>query len=124
MRFLADECCDGGVVRALRDHGHDVFSVAESLPGASDDALLALAFEEERLVLTEDRDFGELVHRLRLPSHGVVYLRFGVEDRAEKAPRLVEVVDTLAERLPGAFVVLEKDRVRLRPLARNVQAGS
>ena len=123
MRFLADECCDGGLVSALRDRGHDVYYVAESLPGATDDTVLALAFEEGRLLLTEDRDFGELVYRLRLPARGVVYIRFGVEDRAGKAPRLVEVVDALAARLLDAFVVLEKDRVRLRPLARDTRTS-
>ena len=118
MRFLADECCDGSLVRALRADGHDVLSAAESLPGALDDDVLSVAFEERRLLLTEDRDFGELVYRLRLKTHGVVYLRFPVEDRAAKVPRLRWLLDDLAERLPGAFAVLEADRVRLRPLAR------
>ena len=117
MRFLADECCDGGLVRALRADGHDVLFAAESLPGAPDDDVLSAAFEGQRLLLTEDRDFGELVYRLKRPTHGVVYLRFAVADRAAKVPRLRWLLDGLAERLPGSFAVLDADRVRLRPLA-------
>ena len=118
MKFVADECCDGGLVRALRADGHDVLFAAESLAGAPDDDVLSVAFEEQRLLVTEDRDFGELVYRLMLPTHGVVYLRFDVENRAAKVPRLRWLLGEPAEKLPGSFAVLETDRVRLRPLAR------
>ncbi len=47
MRFLVDECCDDGVVMALRNDGHDVFYVAESMTGAEDEKILGLAFDEE-----------------------------------------------------------------------------
>ena len=88
MRVLADECCDGSLVKALRADGHDVLYAAEWMAGLSDEDVLAQAFSQGRLVLTEDRDFGELVHRLKLPAHGVVYLRFTVEDRSAKVRRL------------------------------------
>lgn len=103
---------------ALRADGHDVASVAESLSGLPDDRVLSIAFEQQRLLLTEDRDFGELVYRLKLPTHGVIYLRFAVEDRAAKVPRLRWLLDELADHLPGSFAVLDADRTRLRPLAR------
>ena len=116
MRFLADECCDAALVDALRDDGHDVLYAVESLRGAIDDELLARAFSERRILLTEDKDFGELVYRLRRPAYGIVLLRFDVADRALKVPRLRDLLEQEAERLPGAFVVLEADKVRIRPL--------
>jgi predicted nuclease of predicted toxin-antitoxin system len=117
MRFLADECCDAALVDALRGDGHDVLYAIESLRGATDDDLLTRAVSEHRILLTEDKDFGELVYRLRRPAHGIVLLRFDVGDRALKVLRLRYLLEKEPERLPGAFVVLEVDKVRVRPLA-------
>ena len=64
MKFLADECCETSVVDALRTDGHDVLYAMESMRGATDEDLLTRAFAEERILLTEDKDFGELVYRL------------------------------------------------------------
>ena len=62
MLFLADESCDFAVVRALRSAGHEIVAVAEVSPRADDDALLELARREQRILLTEDKDFGQLVY--------------------------------------------------------------
>jgi predicted nuclease of predicted toxin-antitoxin system len=114
---LADECCDATLVDALRGDGHDVLYAIESLRGATDDDLVTHAVvSERRILLTEDKDFGELVYRLRRPAHGIVLLRFDVGDRALKVPRLRCLLEKEPERLPGAFVVLEVDKVRVRPL--------
>lgn len=117
MRFLADECCDTGMVDALRADGHDVLYAVESLCGATDDEILTRAFSEGRILLTEDKDFGELVYRLRRPAQGIVLLRFDVVDRAFKVPRLRYLLEREARRLPGAFVVLGVDKIRIRPLS-------
>jgi predicted nuclease of predicted toxin-antitoxin system len=68
LRLLADECCDRDLVLLLRQAGHDVRYVAEGNAGHSDDAVLRLAVQEDRVLLTEDTDFGELVVRLGRPS--------------------------------------------------------
>ena len=62
MNFVADESCALPVIRALREAGHDVLAIAEMAPGASDDRVLECALEENRVLITEDRDFGELVY--------------------------------------------------------------
>ena len=71
MRFLADESCDFSVVKALRAAGHDVTAVAEGpLRGADDDKVIELARVDRRILLTEDKDFGQLIcSRPRLPDH-------------------------------------------------------
>jgi predicted nuclease of predicted toxin-antitoxin system len=117
MKFLADECCDSALVDALREDGHDVVYATESLRGVADEVLLARAFSDGRVLLTEDKDFGELVYRLRRPTRGIVLLRFDVADRALKIPRLRHLLQQQGERLPGAFAVLEADKVRIRSLA-------
>ena len=116
MRFLADECCDEGLVSALRADGHDVLYVLASMRGATDDVILDRAYSEDRILLTEDKDFGELVYRLGRPARGVVLLRFDVIDRDQKVPRLLDLIARAEHRMPGAFVVLEVDKVRIRPL--------
>ena len=108
MRFLVDECCDAGLVDVLRGDGHSVLYATESLRGASDEELLTCAFSEDRI--------GELVYRLRQAAHGIVLLPFDVTDRALKIPRLRYLLEQEAERLRGAFIVLEADKVRIRPL--------
>ena len=72
MKFLADECCDHGLVEAMRQSGYDVLFVLEAKPRATDDDVLALAFNERRILITEDKDFGELVYRLKKPAHGII----------------------------------------------------
>ena len=58
MKFLADECCDAGLVASLRDFGHDIKYVIEQKAGSSDDEVLTIAYNEGRILLTEDKDFG------------------------------------------------------------------
>ena len=77
MKLLADENIPLASVRDLRDFGHDVISIAERSPGMSDEEVLRLAQAEHRVVVTFDRDFGEMGFRRRLPAPaGILYLRF------------------------------------------------
>lgn len=116
MRLLADECCDAGLVEALRRDGHDVTYVLESMRAASDTEVLRHARDEDRLPLTEDKDFGELVYRLRRTVPGIILLRFDPEKRALKIPRLRVLLKRESDRLKGAFVVVDPDKARIRPL--------
>ena len=68
MRWIADECVSARLVKLLREAGHDVAYVAEMAAGASDTDLIGLARRENRLLLTDDKDFGELVFRRRFPN--------------------------------------------------------
>jgi len=87
VNLLADECCDAVLVNALRGEGHDVLYIKEAAAGADDQTVLQLAASQLRILLTEDKDFGELVVRLKLPAYGIVLLRinpgrFGAEDHS------------------------------------------
>ena len=116
MKFLADECCGHGLVKALRQSGNDVLFVLESKPGATDDDVLALAFDERRILLTEDKDFGELVYRLKKPAQGIILIRIDVKNRREKWPRMKKLLDSYGERCTGRFVVIDEKKFRFRPL--------
>lgn len=91
MKFLADECFDARLSDARREEGHDVFLVREVMSGARDATVLTWAYAEERILLTEDTDFGELVYRLKCPAHGVILLRLELAPVAFKLKRLYYV---------------------------------
>jgi predicted nuclease of predicted toxin-antitoxin system len=116
VNFLADECCDTGVVASLRAGGHDVVYVLERQAGASDEEVLQNAFVEGRILLTEDKDFGELIYRLKKPACGIILIRIDVQERYEKWPRLEALIAKHGDRLPGHFVVMELSKYRFRPL--------
>jgi predicted nuclease of predicted toxin-antitoxin system len=111
MQFLADESCDFGVVRALRMGGHDVTAVVELGSGLTDIEVLRLACDGARVLLTEDKDFGQLAQATR--HAGVVLIRFPATARSELSRAVASAVATLREDLQGAFVVLEPGRVRI-----------
>lgn len=116
MKLLVDECCDAAMVASLRSDGHDVLFVIESLRGATDAEVLRRADEEGRILLTEDKDFGELVYRLKRPARGIILLRFDVDDRSLKVPRLRSLLENQSDQVPGAFVVVDGEKIRFRPL--------
>lgn len=113
MRFLADESCDFAVVRALRAAGHDVVAAKDVKPGASDEAVIALALGESRVLLTEDKDFGQLVFASAVQSPGVVFIRFPATARQAMARTVVELVKAGAEKIAGRFVVVQPGRIRI-----------
>lgn len=116
MQFLADESCDFGAVRALRERGHDVLAVAENASQTVDTDVLAQARSEDRVVITEDKDFGRLVFADGHESSGVILLRYPADQRASLARDLVALCERLGEGLKGCFVVLEPGRTRVSRL--------
>jgi len=113
MHLLADESCDFAVVRALRDAGFDVMALSESSPGVEDHVVIDLAIHERRMVITEDKDFGQLVYAEGRATGGVLFLRFPARARALMAESVVEVIKQHGDRLMGRFVVLQPGRVRV-----------
>ena len=113
MNFVADESCARPVIQALREAGHDVLDISELTPGASDDQVLERALNEKRVLITEDRDFGELVYARGRSSAGVILLRFHSSVRRAKAASAVDAVAQLGSRLENAFAVVEPGRVRI-----------
>jgi predicted nuclease of predicted toxin-antitoxin system len=116
MRFLADECCDAATVDILRSKGHDILYVFETMRGATDDEILRRAYLENRILLTEDKDFGELVYRLQHPAYGIILLRFNPVEQHHKHTRLLQVLREYADQLVKHFIVIEVDKIRIRSI--------
>ena len=115
MDVVADESIDFQIVVALRAAGHYVFAVAEACPGIADDEVLALASDRRSLLITQDKDFGELVFRLGQASSGVLLLRLSGVAADEKAELAVDVLRDHGTELVAAFSVLDKLNLRIRP---------
>lgn len=116
MRLLANENFPSDAISALRERGHDVIWIRTDAPGGRDDAILARARRESRVLVTFDKDFGELAFRSRLPaSCGIILFRI--------TPRSPEFIARVAAEAIGSrddwvghFAVVEDARVRMRPL--------
>lgn len=118
MRFLADESCDFAVVRALRVAGHDVVAVAEgSLRGSGDVEVIALAKDNRRILLTEDKDFGQLVFAALKANTGVLFVRYPHAARSDLAREVLDLVASRGDTLYGIFAVIEPGRVRISRIA-------
>lgn len=113
MRFLVDESCDYAVVTALRAADHDVVAVSDRNAGAEDALVFAIARDEARVLLTEDKDFGLLAYAVVRDTAGVVLIRYPGHARSRLGGDVVEFVAKMGERITGAFVVLEPGRARL-----------
>jgi predicted nuclease of predicted toxin-antitoxin system len=116
MRF-PDECCDFAVVRALREHGYDVLAVSEYQNRSEDPEVIAHAFADGRVLLTEDKDFGWLVFSAHVESPGVILIRFPAKARGTLAESVLKLVRDSGEHLRRAFVVLSPGsaRINFRP---------
>jgi predicted nuclease of predicted toxin-antitoxin system len=113
-KFLADESVDFRIVRSLRNDGYEVEAIVELNPSISDDEVLKMAIELEAILLTEDKDFGELTFRLRKPNKGIILIRMSglpIESRIQK---LKEVLEKYLQELSGKFTVISSKKVRIR----------
>jgi len=114
MNLLADESVDQPIVERLRSEEFSVISIAELNPGIPDDSVLDQANDADALLLTADKDFGELVFRQGRIHNGVVLVRlFGLSVN-EKANTVAGVFRDHTAELPGAFTVVSPGMVRIR----------
>lgn len=112
MRFLVDECTGPAVARWLEARGHEVFSVYDQARGIDDDEVLARAFEERWVLITNDKGFGARVYRERLPHRGIILLRLEDERASSKIEVLDKLIENHADRLAGRFVVVTERQAR------------
>jgi len=114
MKLVADENLDRSVIQKRREAGHEVISVAEMEPGVSDEVVLFAANSQNAMLVTEDKDFGELVFRRSLVHQGVLLLRLAGLPVAEKAELLVATLATHELELMGSFAVVTPRTIRIR----------
>ena len=116
MRILANENFPGEAVEVLRSGGHDVAWVRTDAPGSKDRVILERGESEKRLILTFDKDFGELAYRLRMPaSSGIILFRISTSSPTIVAQKIKAVLESRTDWM-GHFAVIEDTQIRMRPL--------
>jgi predicted nuclease of predicted toxin-antitoxin system len=114
MKFVADESVDFPIVERLRQDGHSVWAVVEMDAGIADDLVLDHANQQNAVLLTADKDFGELVFRLKRLNLGVVLVRLAGLPPKRKAEIVARVIAEKGEELKEAFSVITANALRIR----------
>jgi predicted nuclease of predicted toxin-antitoxin system len=112
VRFLVDESAGPGLAASLRDQGHEVLSIYDDERGLQDDQVIQRAYEGNWVLITSDKDFGELVYRERRPHKGVVLLRLENQRREYRVQAVRRLLERYGDRVPGNFVVVTEQKVR------------
>ena len=115
LKFIADENFDKEIVLALREE-YDVTYVAEFMPGSDDEEVLANAEKEQRIVLTSDKDFGDLVFRQSMAHAGVILCRIEDLPREEKSSLVLSIIAKYSHDLLRAFTVIQPKNLRIRKI--------
>ncbi len=113
MRFLVDECTGSKVAQWLRDKNHEVFSVFDEARGMTDDEVLTKASDENWILITNDKDFGEMIFRERRVHHGIIFMRLDDERAANKIQVLEKLIENHAEKFPEQIVTVTETKVRI-----------
>lgn len=114
MRLLADENIENEMIIGLRLAGFEVDSIRENTPGIEDGSVLDIANKTSSILLTSDKDFGELIYRDHQASNGVILLRFGDLPMQERIDRLKILLQDQRNSLVGAFCVVSSQGMRFR----------
>lgn len=114
MKFLADEGVDKPIVTMLRNAGFDIGYILELIPGADDETVLELAHSQQRILITQDKDFGELVFRLQQPHHGIILIRLEGYTPHFKAEIVTQFLQHHEAEMPDKFTVIQPNAIRIR----------
>jgi predicted nuclease of predicted toxin-antitoxin system len=117
VKILADESVDFPVVKLLRCKNFTIDYITEIKPGISDDQVINLAKQKERILLTADKDFGELIYRLNKVSAGIILYRLPGFNNKQKARLILKILQDYDTDLPGSFTVITKKQVRIKKIS-------
>ena len=115
MKLLADENVDRPIVERLRQSGYQVKAIAEIAPGATDEEVLSIALRERAVLLTADKDFGEIVFHQRKTLQGVILIRLSGLPPSQKAEVVAMALERHGAKMEQAFTVITPKAVRVRP---------
>lgn len=114
MKLVADESVDSGIISRLRQLGISVISISEVSSGIKDSEVLKIAAENQILLITEDKDFGELAYRLKLVHSGILLIRLSDTPRKERISIVADTIDKHFEKLRCNFSVINKSGLRIK----------
>lgn len=114
MNFVADENIDTEIIDRLRNADYEIFSIAEEFPGVADEDVIEITNKHNAILLTSDKDFGELVFRKGEVIRGVVLVRiFGIPQQ-EKVQMILDAFESHADDFDKCFTVISKNKIRIK----------
>jgi|ERR1700733_1366325 len=117
LKFIVDECVGSLVAKWLTGHGYDVISVIAEMQGAKDITILNRAFAENRIIITSDKDFGDIVFHKKMPHVGIVLMRLQNGLPQNKIKLLEKLFADYADQLTDNFIVISEASIRIiRPI--------
>lgn len=114
LKFLADESLEYSIVLWLRELEYDVVSVTEDFPSVEDRKVLEKATQENMIIITNDKDFGDLIFLHKLPHKGVILLRFRTEEVETKIKFLKSFLKNYSAKITDKFTVIDESKIRIR----------
>lgn len=114
LKFLADESLEYSIVLYLREIGYDVIAIAEDFPSVKDKQVLSMALQENRIIITNDKDFGDLVFVNKLLHKGLILLRFRTEEVEIKIKFLKSFLNHYSNKIVNKFSVIDEAKIRIR----------
>ena len=114
MKIVADESVDYGVILELRKNGYNVLAIEDSYKGSEDEMVLEISLKENSILMTEDKDFGELVFRLNKAHIGIVLIRLLGIDLESKNKIIIKSLKENFETMKNSFSVISENQTRIR----------
>jgi len=113
IKFLVDECTGPNVALWLKSQGFITISIYDEFQGKKDFDILKMAFDKNFVIITNDKDFGEMVFKNNLPHKGIVLLRLSNERSSHKIEVLERLFSENILELPGSFTVVSEKTIRI-----------
>ena len=116
MKFVADENLEQQIVDLLRADNHEVLFIAETNPSVGDEKVLEIAEKNKSILITNDKDFGELIFRQKRNNSGVILIRLHGLPNIEKAKLTLNCINKYGSEIQNSYIVISKDALRIRKL--------
>lgn len=116
MNFLADENLEYSIISYLREKKINILAIRDLMKGGTDAEILEYALNDNRVIITNDKDFGELTFRLQKPNMGIILLRLPNLHSEEKTNLLMTAIEKLGEDIANKFIVIEENAIRIRSM--------
>ncbi len=119
LKFVVDECVGPAVASWLCEKGSHVISIYDSFPSVSDTEVLNMAVAESAVLITNDKDFGDMIFLQKKQHHGIVLLRLVNDKSVNKIKILQEVLERYSNMLVGNFILATDGAIRVIKLSHN-----
>ena len=116
MKFLVDESVEYRIAQWLRQHNYDTIAISEISPSIPDTQVLQKAKRENRILITNDKDFGELIYQQKLPHKGVIFFRLSEETAQAKIKILELLLYQHQTKLKNHFITITPHKIRIRKI--------